>query len=173
MAKALDFGAQKVVCTCFAYGKQDFNAHLFDPTSKPRSALIYVNVLVLTDDPSLQKRALSFVSRNHPHILSQGRISTVVGNIDWQHTALAHGENMVVVNQHFFDLNHGKTILVAPQLDGSLRFMQLESPNQIMSPDLERNLFEEHVESLQENEEVLEFFNSQTAIKTIDLGSQK
>jgi len=38
----------------------------------------------------------------------------------------ADGQNFVIINQRFYDLKFGKTILVAPLEDGSLRILQID-----------------------------------------------
>lgn len=74
-----------------------------------------------------EKESLA-TSRNHPLYLAEGRIKTAAGPVEWMAIHRPDGQSMAIVNTRVFDLRFGQTILVAPQQDKSLRFLQLEAP---------------------------------------------
>ncbi len=105
------------------WAKGDFNEHLFKEGQDP--VRIYFNILVLMDDPDEKLRAGHISSRNHPHYFASGTQKTKIGKVDWAQMALADDSNYAIISQRIFDLNYGRTILVAPQEDGTLRFLQM------------------------------------------------
>ncbi|WP_142784055.1 hypothetical protein [Changchengzhania lutea] len=85
---------------------------------------IKFNLLWVTVDLNYENGSNSVVSRNYPHYLSTGKQKTNQGNIDWVQMTLADGSNFAIINQRYFDLEFGKTIIIMPLKDGSLRFYQ-------------------------------------------------
>ena len=97
----------------------------------------YFNLLVLSSKKAAENRATATVSRNYPHYLSTGKQDVAKGSIDWVQMHMAGGENFAIISQRYFDLNYGRTILIAEQEDGSIRFLQLkDSPNDLFSDDI-------------------------------------
>lgn len=139
------------------WAKGDFNAHLFQKNQDP--VRIYFNILILMDDPKEELRAAQIVSRNHPHYLATGSQKTKIGKVDWAQMALADDSNYAIVSQRIFDLNYGRTILVAPQKDGSLRFLQLSSVDSFK--DLNAFL----VDEVAPDQKVIDFFLNPNAIE--------
>lgn len=86
----------------------------------------YFNIFVLTDTVGDGTRALMINSRNAPHYLGTGKQLTSVGPVEFAQMSLASGENFAIICQRYFDLQFGRTVLVAPFKDGSVRFLQLD-----------------------------------------------
>lgn len=77
---------------------------------------------------------------------------------------LADGDNFAVVNQRYFDLEFGRTILVVPLKDGSLRISQLDigmeaiTTHHLMKGGL-KNKTSIFKEDLEKDERVKTFFD--------------
>jgi len=85
------------------------------------------NILILTDLLDDEQSSNTIISRNYPHYMSTGKQKTTQGEIDWVQMDMADGSNFAIINQRYFDLEFGRTIIVIPQKDCSLRFLQLET----------------------------------------------
>jgi hypothetical protein len=146
------------------YYKDKYNKHLFKDDKD--SYLIRFNILILTDLPQPEMRAAQVVSRNYPHYLSTGKQKTSLGEVDWVQMTLANEENFAIVNQRYFDLAYGKTILVAPQKDGSLRILQLQdSPNTIAGIDEgSQKKINDFIQKLRGDKKVVDFFSNTNTI---------
>ncbi len=125
----------------------------------------YFNIFILSDLTSDTISSNSVVSRNYPHYFSTGKTLTSHGAVDWMQLSLAGGDNIAVVSQRFFDLEFGKTILVAPLQDGSLRILQVDleigSLNFSDLTELDSsgtNKKVEYLDALKSRAEVVEFF---------------
>ncbi len=153
-------GDRIIRSTMFAWQKYDVNEHLAEDGS--HNMIVYFNIFVLTDDTE-NDMARAMTSRNYPHVLSTGKLKTSVGEVDWVHTGLADGNNYAFINQRIFDLKFGKTIMVAPQKDGSLRFMQMESPSSYRQT-VDGEFSKKYIEQLQRDEQVIEFFTNKNTI---------
>ncbi|MEM9930061.1 MAG: hypothetical protein AAF840_09595 [Bacteroidota bacterium] len=141
-----------------AYREEDFT----DPDSFYET---YCTLIFLTDWPQSSNSANHIVSRNYPHYLATGKKRTSTGDIDWLQMNLADGQNFVVISQRYFDLHFGRTILVAQQKDGSLRFLQVEaSPGEVDQKGQLAGL-EGYFQSLANDDKVASFFNNQNVIK--------
>lgn len=106
------------------FAKDKYRQHLFSDTS--HYYLNYFNIFILSDLDRDTISSNAIVSRNYPHYLSTGKTLTSKGAVDWLHLSFPNGENMAVVAQRYFDLEFGKTILVAPLQDGSIRILQVQ-----------------------------------------------
>lgn len=158
---SFEIGAKTIVSSCLLWGRCGVNEDLFsDPNHNLRN---YFNLFILTDKTGDGTQALSMVSRNYPHIFSSGKQLTSIGTIDWAHLGLANGDNLAIVSGRVFDLNLGRTILVAPQEDGSVRFMQVNSPDTCRS-GTESDLIKKHILELKSNPSVVKFFTNENAI---------
>lgn len=119
---------KKVVAASFAVNPNDWNAELVgrdDP-------LHYFRLLVLTDhidEQAFSHFGMRVVSRNHPDVVGQGYFLTTQQRIDYCAFQTIEGDAYAIVNLRLFDLRHGRTILIAPQKDGSLRSKQLRTDN--------------------------------------------
>lgn len=122
---------------------------------------VFFQILVLTDtiDNVNYNLAHSVVlSRNHPDYLGQGFISTKDNRIDYVAFITAENNAYAIVNTRIFDLSFGKTILIAPRKDQTLRSLQIKSPE--MSSDS----ITKYTELLIKDEKVIEFFQSKDNI---------
>lgn len=88
--------------------------------------IVKFNILWVTDRDDSKMRRTNIVLRNYPHYLVTGTQKTSQGAIDWVQMDLADGSNFAIINQRYFDLEFGKTMVVVPFKDGSLRFLQLQ-----------------------------------------------
>lgn len=116
---------------------------------------IFFQILVLTDtidSVNFSHVGSEIISRNHPDYLGQGFYRTKATRIDYVAFTTLEQESYAIVNTRLFNLDYGKTILIAPQKDGSLRSKQIESP-QLSSEEI--NQF---TEKLLEEDETVEFF---------------
>jgi len=68
------------------------------------------------------------ISRNHPDYLGQGFIKTKNSRIDFLAFQTAESNNYAIINTRIFDLGLGKTVLIAPQKDRTLRSLQILRP---------------------------------------------
>lgn len=92
---------------------------------------VFFQVIVLTDtiDNVNYNLAQSLVlSRNHPDYLGQGFIKTKTNNIEFMGFTTAEKEAYAIINTRVFNLRFGRTILIAPQKDKTLRSLQIDSP---------------------------------------------
>jgi len=92
---------------------------------------VFFQIVVLTDfvDTDNYTHLGSLISsRNHPHYVGEGFYKTKNNKIDYLAFINADHDAYAIVNMRYFDLSLGKTILIAPQKDGSLRSMQIQSP---------------------------------------------
>ncbi|MGB3545187.1 hypothetical protein [Rubrivirga sp.] len=104
----------------------------FQGLSSDASNAVLVTVLVIGGEPSD-----TFVSsRNHPVYLSEGRIAAPGARIDWLSLAFPDAPDRLVVNTRVFDLTFGRTVIVAPLADGTLRFLQVDTPPFTVGDDL-------------------------------------
>ncbi len=87
----------------------------------------------------------------------------MVGDVDWVQIALANDNNWAIINKRIFDLKFGTSILVAPQKDGSLRFLQLPAPGSYQQSN-QKQFFDEYVAGLAKNESVNAFFTNENTI---------
>ncbi|MDW3651437.1 MAG: hypothetical protein R8P61_30440 [Bacteroidia bacterium] len=116
---------------------------------------VYFTFVLLTDfiDTVNYSHATTYAeSRNHPHYICEGTLKTQKQNIDFLAMMTGDRNNYAVINMRFFDLRFGQTILIAPQKDGSLRFLQVESPG------LNSITAKAYVEKLLDQREILHFF---------------
>jgi len=155
-------GQKKIRGYNVAYAKDSFRLTDFpDPTAYYQS---YFTILVLTDWPQSANQAAHIVSRNYPHYLATGKFRTSTGDLDWVQMNMASGQNFAIVSQRYFDLRFGSTLLVAQQIDGSLRFRQLEqSPGKVMLDGSVPGL-EDYLKTLATDSATQAFFNHPRAV---------
>lgn len=91
---------------------------------------VFFQILVLTDtidDVNYNLNRSTIISRNHPDYLGQGFIKTKNNRIDYLAFQTAENNSYAIINTRLFDLNFGKTIIIATQKDNSLRSLQIKS----------------------------------------------
>ena len=117
---------------------------------------VFFQIIVLTDFVDtlnyshLQKQ---LVSRNHPDYIGEGLYKTQNNKIDYVAFLAANQNSYAIINMRMFDLTKGRTILIAPQKDGSLRSLQIDSPA------LSSKEIEVYTEKLLKKEEIESFFS--------------
>ncbi len=87
----------------------------------------FFQIIILTESTE-EDGQFGILSRNHPDYMGQGYLDTEKGRIDYAAFITAEGDSFAIVNSRLFNLNYGTTVLIAPQEDGTLRSMQIDSP---------------------------------------------
>ncbi len=117
---------------------------------------VFFAIAVLTDSVDQQwfsHTGLSVSSRNYPHFAGQGFVKTKTNKVDFVSFLTADRNAYAIVNMRLFDLRIGRLVLIAPQKDGTLRSLQLDTP--VMSYEE----MDEHIKMLlKQDEEVIRFF---------------
>ena len=119
---------KKVLAASFAVNPNDWNADLVGEDER----FHFFRILVLTDfvdSEAFSHLGMRVVSRNHPDVIGQGFFRTTQQRVDYCAFQTVEGDAYAIVNLRLFDLRHGRTILIAPQTDGSLRSKQLRTDN--------------------------------------------
>ena len=153
----LKLGDKTILYNAFYVGASEVNQAFLGEKKDE----VFFQIMVLTDfvDTVNYSHVLSeVVSRNHPHYIAQGSYKTKASSIDYAAFITADRNAYAIVNMRLFDLNLGKTILIAPQKDGSFRSMQLPSP------PLSKDDVEGYSKQLLLREEVQDFFNQEGGI---------
>ena len=91
---------------------------------------IFFQILVSTDTLDHVNYNLTnsiTISRNHPDYLGQGFVQTKKNRVEYTAFQTAEGDAFAIVNARLFNLRFGKTILISPQVDGTLQSMQIKS----------------------------------------------
>lgn len=86
-------------------------------------------LLVLTNDENSED-ATYVISRNYPYLTAEGYFKTTIDTYNWVFSSSPDGFSTLFINTKLFDLRFGKTIIIYPQKDGSIRFHQFK-----VSPD--------------------------------------
>lgn len=81
-------------------------------------------LLILTNDEKSED-ATYVISRNYPYLTAEGYFNTEIDKYNWVFTASPDNYATLFINTKLFDLRFGKTIIIYPQKDGSIRFNQL------------------------------------------------
>ncbi|MEQ9266562.1 MAG: hypothetical protein RLN81_15135 [Balneolaceae bacterium] len=117
---------------------------------------VFFTIAVLTDSVDLKGYThtnVGITSRNHPHHVGQGFVKTKSNEIEFVSFITADRNNYALINMRLFDLKIGRIVLIAPQKDGTLRSLQLNSP--IMSSEE----IDKYIEELMSNDKtVIDFF---------------
>ena len=117
-----------ILFNSFLAGANVFNKNQLGDNHKNE---IFFHVVVLTDfvDTVDYSHCMTEVlSRNHPDYIGQGFYRTRNNRIDYAAFITADRDAYAIVNMRLFDLTKGKTILIAPQKDGTFRTLQIPSP---------------------------------------------
>lgn len=120
-------GDKTVVMNSFFVSKNEINKERLDGKGNE----VFFQLLVLTDTLDTENYNLNksiAISRNHPDYVAQGYVETKSNTVDYFAFDTAEGESYAIINTRLFNLNFGKTILIAPQKDGTFRSLQVKSP---------------------------------------------
>ena len=151
----LNIGSKDIIMKSMFVKRGPHNEHIFNGSNKKNE--IVVNILSLTDDSSLSNPAI-VSSRNHPNYLAEGTINCKNYKVDWITIYTADRNSYAVINMRFFDLKFGRTILVTPQKNKSVRFLQIET--ELLSNE---NL-DAYIENLKNDKKVIDFFSKESNI---------
>jgi len=119
---------RKLVMNSFYVGKNELNKNRI----KQGDDAVFFQIIVLTDtidDVNYNLQQSIGISRNHPDYFGQGFVQTKKTRIDYSAFQTAENTSYAIVNTRVFDLKFGKTIVIAPQKDGTLKSLQIKSPN--------------------------------------------
>lgn len=118
---------------------------------------VFFQIIVLTDfvDPVnyTHQQKLAF-SRNHPNYMGEGFYKTQNNQIQYLAFLGANQDSYAIVNMRLFNLKNGRTVLIAPQKDGSIRSKQIDSPP-LTSVEIDP-----FTDDLLKRPEVVEFFTA-------------
>lgn len=145
---------KKLIMDSFVVEKNELNKNRL----KDKKDDVFFQIIVLTDTTDNENYALhqsAVLSRNHPDYLGQGFIKTQSNRIDYLAFQTAENDAFAIVNTRLFNLNFGRTILIAPQKDKTLRSLQIKSP-QVASDSIK-----ELTKELLNQEEIIHFFEKE------------
>lgn len=153
--KSEDFkvGEKTIVMNSFFAAKNEINQERLDD----KADKVFFHLLVLTDTLDTENYNLNksiAISRNHPDYVGQGFVKTKSNIIDYFAFDTAEGETYAIINTRLFNLNFGKTILIAPKNDGTLRSLQIESPQ------LTSDAIIAYTDSLIKEKQIIGFFET-------------
>lgn len=136
-------------------GKGEQNKAFFTNNTQ----VVEVPFVILSVVDSVNHGSAFMTSRNHPHYLAEGRIPFKNYDIDWVSMQMADRNAYAIVNMRLFDLRFGRLVIVAPQKDGSMRFLQVMTGDIFASGDrLEFiNDLSQKVKSFLETQQVKQF----------------
>jgi len=144
----LSVNGQTIYMNAFYIHKNPVNEeYLKDQTNE-----VFMHLLVLSDTEEPDAQSVIW-SRNYPDFFGQGYVKTASSNIEYASFITAERDAFAIINTRLFNLNYGKTILVAPQADGTLRSMQIDSP------ELTKESVKEYSAQLLQRAEVTQFFD--------------
>lgn len=167
----IDINGKSIKGHSVGFAKDKYRNHLLKDTAD--FYINYFNIFICTDLTSDEASANEVVSRNYPHYFSTGKQKTSLGSVDWMQMSLASGSNFAVVSQRYFNLDFGKTLLIIPLKDGSLRILQIDeeigslSSNEVIAAEKEglQNPKHGYLKRLQKNPKVRAFFSNENALK--------
>ena len=122
---------------------------------------VFFHIILLTDTvdtTNYSHTGSEIISRNHPNYIGQGFYRTKSQKIEYMAFQTADRRSYAIVNMRLFDLTLGKTILIAPQADATLRSMQIDSPA------LSSEEIEAYTDSLIHQPVIRNFFTQKGAI---------
>jgi hypothetical protein len=115
---------------------------------------IFFIIVMLTDfvdSVNFTHAGVQVISRNNPDYIGQGFFRTKSNQIDYLAFLTAFRDEFAVVNMRLFNLKFGRIVLIAPQIDGSLR------SKQIKGPILTEKEVDEYVRTVLKQESIKEF----------------
>lgn len=125
---------------------------------RDRKNEVFFTILSLTDTIGENLKSAQNISRNHPNYIGEGTIINKKNRVDFVAFKTVDNHSYAIVNMRLFNLKYGNTILIAPQKDNSFRSKQIDLGK------IEYQILEEKVDSLLKEEEVTEFFLSESNI---------
>jgi hypothetical protein len=147
----LDLNGKKILYSYFLVNKNAINQKFIG--DKPNE--VFFTIVVLTDfvdATNFTHAGVHIISRNNPDFIGQGFFKTKNDEIDYTAFLTAERDEYAIVNMRLFNLKHGRTVLIAPQKDGSLRSIQ------IANPILSDKEIKAHIEKLLKQDDVKKFF---------------
>ncbi|WP_445749910.1 hypothetical protein [Polaribacter sp.] len=140
-----------LVMNSFFVKKNEFNKRRL----KDNKDEIFFQIIISTDtidniNHNLMRNIV--ISRNHPDYLGQGFIKTKHNRIDYLAFQTLENNAYAIINTRIFDLNYGKTILIAPQKDKTLKSLQIKSP------ELTSDSILDYTKRLINENKIIEFF---------------
>lgn len=123
----IDVNGKKVIYSYFLVNKNTLTQKFIG--DKPNE--VFFTIVTLTDfidTVNYTHAGVQIISRNNPDYIGQGFFKTKTDEIDYIAFLTANRDEYAIVNMRLFNLKNGRIILIAPQKDGSLRSMQLETP---------------------------------------------
>lgn len=122
------YNGKKLTYHYYFKGKTEATKELLN--ERPDEAFFIIVALTGNADTAKGSSGSTHIfSRNNPDVLCEGYF-TAQNNDELGYLAFITGdrEEFAVVNMKLFNLKNGRTILVAPQKDHSLRFLQISTP---------------------------------------------
>ena len=97
-----------------------------------KNSEVFFAIIILTDLFDYSKENFNtssqVISRNYPDKVGSGILKTKSNSIEYIAFVTGDRKQFALVNLRLFDLDQGRLILIAPQKDGSLRSMQIQTP---------------------------------------------
>lgn len=152
--ETLKLGGNTLLATSFYKSESISKTYVLE---NKRNGLVFFQIIVLTDfidTVNYSHRDTDVISRNHPDYMGQGSFKTKNNQIEYAAFITHDNNSYAIVNTRLFDLKYGKTILIAPQKDRSLRSMQIKSPK------LTLKQIEKYYKELLIEKEVIDFFTA-------------
>lgn len=150
-------GDKTIVMNSFFIAKNEINQERL----RGKGDEVFFHLLVLTDTLDTENYNMNksiAISRNHPDYVAQGFVKTKNNKIDYFAFNTAENNSYAIINTRLFDLNFGKTVLIAPQKDGTLRSLQIKSP------ELTSKNVIDYTNDLIDKGEIIKFFNRKGTI---------
>lgn len=122
-----------------------------------KNSEIFFQIIMLTDsidEVNYSHSRSTIISRNHPNYHGQGYYMTKNLRVDYVAFTTVDRNAYAIINTRLFDLGLGKTILIAPQKDGSLRSMQIESPQ------MSKDEIDDYTDELLTKNLIIDFFTA-------------
>ena len=157
--RELDNNGKNLLYTFF-YVQKNKLTEKYLPVDKPDEVFFTIIVLSdVVDTVDYSHVEIHIISRNNPDYIGQGLFKTQNDEINYMAFLTADRNGYAIVNMRLFNLKNGRTILIAPQKDGSLRSMQLESEQIISEKDIGR-----YIDEVLLRETVKKFFTNKSNI---------
>ena len=148
---------KKILYSYFLVNKNS----LIEKYIKDKPNEVFFAILVLSDfvdTVNFSHAGVQIISRNNPDYIGQGFFKTKDDEIDYIAFLTAERDEYAIVNMRLFNLKNGRFILIAPQKNGTIRSMQIQTP--ILS-DTE---LESYIEKITKQENVMMFLKNKNNI---------
>lgn len=147
----LDYNGKKIIYAYFSANRNAINQKYIG--NKPDE--IFFTIVLLTDfvdTVNYTHGSLKIISRNNPDYIGEGFFKTKNNEIDFTAFITAKRDAYAIVNMRLFNLQYGRTILIAPQKDGSFRSMQ------VISPVLSNGDIKDYIDNTLKQDDIKTFF---------------